>query len=341
MANKVQHKRELTGAEKAAIFFITIGPERSAKVMKLLPDKMIEKITFEISNLDKVDQAVRDDVLSEFKELNDNIEYYKEGGVDYARDVLTKALGAQKAKDIMDTSAQLNFTRKPFTLARRSDPLQLSKIIATEHPQTIALILCFLQQDKAAQILVNLPDELQREVSFRIATMNKTSPLVIKRVEKILDEKLSNMTDNNFESYGGVVTIANILNAVNRSTEKHILEGIDNRDRELAESIKLNMFIFEDIVKLNNTSIQRVLREVDNADLIVALKGVSDELMELIMQNLSKRASETLKEDIELLGPVRLSLVEEKQHKIVGIVRRLEETGEIHISRGGEDAVIV
>ena len=200
MANKVQHKRELTGAEKAAIFFITIGPERSAKVMKLLPDKMIEKITFEISNLDKVDQAVRDDVLSEFKELNDNIEYYKEGGVDYARDVLTKALGAQKAKDIMDTSAQLNFTRKPFTLARRSDPLQLSKIIATEHPQTIALILCFLQQDKAAQILVNLPDELQREVSFRIATMNKTSPLVIKRVEKILEEKLSNMTDNNFES---------------------------------------------------------------------------------------------------------------------------------------------
>lgn len=339
--NSSRQAHELTGVEKAAIFFITLGPDRSAKVMKLLPEKMIEQITYEISNITKVEPTMRDEVIKEFVDMNEKFEYFKEGGVDFARDVLTKALGSQKAQDIIETSSQMALTRKPFMLARRSDPIQLLKTIISEHPQTIALILCFLQPDKAASILSSIPDELQSDVAFRIATMNKTSPLVIKRVEKILDEKLSNVVDNNFESYGGVDTLVGILNSVNRPTEKNIMEQLDTRDHDLAEKIKLSMFVFEDIVTLDNAAIQRVLREIDNNDLVVAMKGASDEVIDAIFTNLSKRAAETLKEDMEFLGPVRLTVVEEAQHKIVGAIRRLEEVGEIFLNRGGEDAVIL
>ena len=332
---------ELTGVEKAAIFFITLGPEHSAKIMKLLPEKMIEQVTYEISNMTKVEPEMRELVLNEFVDMNETFDYFMEGGVDYARDVLTKALGAQKAQDIIETSSMMALTRKPFTLARRSDPVQLLKTIITEHPQTIALILCFLQPEKAGSIISSIPDELQSDVAFRIATMNKTSPLVIKRVEKILDEKLSNVVDSNFEAYGGVDTLVGILNSVNRPTEKNIMEQLDDRDHDLAEKIKLNMFIFEDLITLDDASIQRVLREIDNNDLVVAMKGASDTVTDAIFTNLSKRAAETLKEDIEFLGPVRLTVVEEAQHKIVSVIRRLEEVGEIFITRGGEDAVIL
>lgn len=336
--NKVH---ELSGVEKAAVFFITLGPEQSAGILKLLPLKMIEKITYEISNMSKVEPAVRNEVMKEFLALNENLEYFKEGGVDYARELLTKALGSDKAGDIIEISSQMALTKKPFTLARRTDSQQLLKTIINEHPQTIALILCFLQQEKAASILSNLPEELQSNVSYRIATMNKTSPIVIKRVEKILDEKLSNVIDNNFESYGGISTLVGILNSVNRTTEKNIMEQLDDRSHELAEEIKLQMFVFEDIITLDDASIQRVLREIDNNDLIVALKGASDAVADAIFMNLSKRAAETVKEDLEFLGPVRLTVVEEAQHKIVGVIRRLEEAGEIYLNRGGEDAVIL
>lgn len=336
--NKVH---ELSGVEKAAVFFITLGPEKSAGILKLLPLKMIEKITYEISNMSKVEPAVRNEVMKEFLALNENLEYFKEGGVDYARELLTKALGSDKAGDIIEISSQMALTKKPFTLARRTDSQQLLKTIINEHPQTIALILCFLQPEKAASILSNLPEELQSNVSYRIATMNKTSPIVIKRVEKILDEKLSNVIDNNFESYGGISTLVGILNSVNRTTEKNIMEQLDDRSHELAEEIKLQMFVFEDIITLDDASIQRVLREIDNNDLIVALKGASDAVADAIFMNLSKRAAETVKEDLEFLGPVRLTVVEEAQHKIVGVIRRLEEAGEIYLNRGGEDAVIL
>lgn len=336
--NKVH---ELSGVEKAAVFFITLGPEQSAGILKLLPLKMIEKITYEISNMSKVEPVVRNEVMKEFLALNENLEYFKEGGVDYARELLTKALGSDKAGDIIEISSQMALTKKPFTLARRTDSQQLLKTIINEHPQTIALILCFLQQEKAASILSNLPEELQSNVSYRIATMNKTSPIVIKRVEKILDEKLSNVIDNNFESYGGISTLVGILNSVNRTTEKNIMEQLDDRSHELAEEIKLQMFVFEDIITLDDASIQRVLREIDNNDLIVALKGASDAVADAIFMNLSKRAAETVKEDLEFLGPVRLTVVEEAQHKIVGVIRRLEEAGEIYLNRGGEDAVIL
>ena len=336
--NKVH---ELSGVEKAAVFFITLGPEQSAGILKLLPLKMIEKITYEISNMSKVEPVVRNEVMKEFLALNDNLEYFKEGGVDYARELLTKALGSEKAGDIIDISSQMALTKKPFTLARRTDSQQLLKTIINEHPQTIALILCFLQPEKSASILSSLPEELQSNVSYRIATMNKTSPIVIKRVEKILDEKLSNVIDNNFESYGGISTLVGILNSVNRTTEKNIMEQLDDRSHELAEEIKLQMFVFEDVITLDDASIQRVLREIDNNDLIVALKGASDAVADAIFMNLSKRAAETVKEDLEFLGPVRITVVEEAQHKIVGVIRRLEEAGEIYLNRGGEDAVII
>lgn len=338
---KTKKIQELLGVEKAAIFFVTLGPERSAKIMKLLPEKMIEKITYEISNMTKIEPAMKEEVLKEFVDMNEKFDYFIEGGVDYAREVLTKALGSQKAQEIIEMSSQMSLSRKPFMLARRLDPMQLLKTLIIEHPQTIALVLCFLQPDKGAMILSNLSNKLKSDVAFRIATMSKTSPLVIKRVEKILDEKLLNVVDNNFEAYGGVDTIVGILNSVDRATEKNIIEQLDGRNHDLAEEIKLNMFVFEDIVTLDNTSIQRMLREIDNNDLAVSMKGASDEVIDAILTNMSKSAREILKEDMELLGPIRLIVVEESQHRIVAIIRKLEEAGEIFINRGGEDAIIV
>lgn len=332
--------KEMTGVEKAAILFISLGNEKSSKILKMLPEAMIEKITYEIANTTTVEPEVRNSILEEFIEMNEAREYIGQGGIDYARDILTRALGSQRALGIIENSARLSMQKKPFSIARKTDPLQLLKTIENEHPQTIALILCFLQPEKSAQILSELPEEIKTDVAYRIATMNKTSPAVIKQVETILDGKLSNVIDNNFESYGGVRTLVDILNAVNRSTEKNIVEEMAKDNPELAEEIKESMFIFEDITSLDNSAVQRVLREVDNTDLALALKGASQDVAEIIYGNISKRAAETLKEDVEFLGPVRLVAVDEAQHKIVGVIRRLDEAGEIYLNRGGEDAII-
>jgi flagellar motor switch protein FliG len=331
---------ELTGVEKAAVLFISLGSDNSSKVFKMLPEQMIEKITYEIANITTVEPSVRDGILAELVEMNQAREYISQGGIDYARDILTRALGSQRALSIIENSSRLAMKKKPFSIARRTDPLQLLKTIENEHPQTIALILCFLQPEKSAQILSELSDEIKTDVAYRIATMNKTSPVVIKQVEKVLDGKLSNVVDNNFESYGGVRTLVDILNAVNRSTEKNIVESMAMEDPELAEEIKDSMFIFEDIISLDNAAIQRVLRDVDNSDLSLAVKGASQDVADIIYNNISKRAAETLKDDVEFLGPVRLMAVEEAQQKIVGIIRRLDEAGEIFLNRGGDDAII-
>lgn len=333
--------KEMTGVEKAAILFISLGNEKSSKILKMLPEAMIEKITYEIANTTTVEPEVRNSILEEFIEMNEAREYIGQGGIDYARDILTRALGSQRALGIIENSARLSMQKKPFSIARKTDPLQLLKTIENEHPQTIALILCFLQPEKSAQILSELPEEIKTDVAYRIATMNKTSPAVIKQVETILDSKLSNVIDNNFESYGGVRTLVDILNAVNRSTEKNIIDEMGKENPELAEEIKENMFVFEDIITLDGTAIQRVLREIDNSDLALAIKGASQDVAEAIFKNMSKRAADTLQEDVEFLGPVRLVAVEEAQHKIVAVIRRLDEAGEIFLSRGGEDALIV
>lgn len=334
-------QHELMGVEKVAILFITLGQELSSKILKMLPESMIEKITFEIANISQVEAEVKDEILTEFVETQRASQYIKEGGLDYAKEILTQALGVKKAEEILANSEKLAQKRKPFLLARKTDPLQLLKTIVNEHPQTIALILCFLQSDKAAQILSGLPEEMKSDVAFRIATMNKTSPKVIKQVEYILDKKLSNVLEGNFEAYGGIKTLVEILNSTNRGTEKSILESLEQEDADLAEEIKNSMFVFEDIVNLEGVYVQRVLRDVDNGELALALKGASKEVADLIFANISKRASETLKEDIEFMGPVKITAVEEAQQKIVGIIRRLDEAGEIILSRGDQGALIV
>ncbi|WP_373898317.1 flagellar motor switch protein FliG [Haloimpatiens sp. FM7315] len=332
---------KLTGVQKAAILFITLGPDASSKIIKKLPETDIQKITYEIANITAVKSEQRKDILNEFIEINKARDYLKEGGIEYARDVLSKALGPQRAMEILEKVTEATQQYRPFAIARKADAHQLLNVICNEHPQTIALILCYMQPEKAGQIMSALPEELQSEVAFRIANLSNISPMVIKEIEKVLDSKLSMVVRADTTIIGGIQTLVDILNRVDRTTEKNITEGLEREDEELAEKIRQSMFVFEDIISLDDISIQRVLREVETKDLALALKGVSEEVATAIFRNQSKRAAASLKEDIEFLGPVRLMDVEKSQQKIVGVIRRLDETGEIVISRGGEDAIIV
>ncbi|MCR1970337.1 flagellar motor switch protein FliG [Clostridium cochlearium] len=338
---RTEEVKNLTGVQKAAILFITLGPEASAGIIKKLPETEIQKITYEIANISTVKPEQKQQILEEFIQMNKAKDYLVEGGIDYAKNLLAKALGSQRALEILEKVTEATQQFRPFAIARKADAHQLLNIISNEHPQTIALILCHLQPDKAGQILGELEEELQSDVAFRIATMNNTSPMVIKEIEKVLDSKLSSVVRADMKSIGGVQTIVDILNQVDRTTEKHITEAMEREDPELAEKIKESMFVFEDIITLDDVSIQRVLREVETKELALALKGCSEEVAEVIFRNQSKRAATSLKEDIEFLGPVRLMDVEKSQQRIVTVIRRLDEAGEIVISRGGEDAIIV
>ncbi|MBM7869417.1 flagellar motor switch protein FliG [Clostridium pascui] len=332
---------KLTGVQKAAILFITLGPEASAGIIKKLPEAEIQKITYEIANISAVKSEQKQSIFEEFIQMNKAKDYLIEGGLDYAKTLLSKALGSQRAIEILDKVTEATQQFRPFAIARKADANQLLNIISNEHPQTIALILCHLQADKAAQILSELSEEIQGDVAYRIATMNNTSPMVLKEIEKVLDNKLSSVVKSEMKAMGGVPTIVDILNQVDRTTEKNITEALERENPELAEKVKSSMFVFEDIITLDDVSIQRVLREVETKELSLALKGASEEVANAIFKNQSKRAAASLKEDMEFLGPVRLMDVEKAQQKIVGIIRRLDEAGEIVIARGGEDAIIV
>lgn len=332
---------KLTGVQKAAILFITLGPEASSFIIKKLPESEIQKITYEIANITSVTSEQRHDILDEFVEMNKARDYLLEGGMDYARVLLSKALGAQRAEEILEKVSDATAQYRPFAIARKADSQQLLNVIINEHPQTIALILCYLQADKSAQVLAELPEEIQSEVAYRIATMSNTSPMVIKEIEKVLEGKLSSVIRTEMTTLGGVDTLVDILNQVDRTTEKNITESLEREDAELADRIKSSMFVFEDIITLDDVSIQRVLRETDAKELALALKGCSESVAEAIFRNQSKRAAASLKEDMEFLGPVRLMDVEKAQQKIVSVIRRLDEAGEIIISRGGEDALIL
>lgn len=333
-------KNELTGKQKAAILLIALGPEYSAKMFKYLSEEEIEEITLEIANMKKVESEVKDKVLQEFYEICLAQEVISEGGIGYAKDVLEKALGTDKAIEIINRlTASLQV--KPFDFARKADAAQIVNFIQNEHPQTIALILSYLDPQKSGQILSNLPNDKQAEVAKRIATMDRTYPEVIREVELVLENKLSNLVTQDYTTVGGVQSIVDILNSVDRGTEKYIMEDLEMSDPELAEEIKKRMFVFEDIITLDNVYIQRFIREIDNNDLAVALKGATQEVADIIFSNMSKRLVEMIKEDMEFMGPVRLKDVEEAQQKIVNVIRKLEETGEIVISRGGGDELIV
>ncbi|NSA19186.1 flagellar motor switch protein FliG [Clostridium saccharobutylicum] len=328
-------EKKLTGVQKAAILFITLGPEASSGILKKLPEAEIQKITYEIANITSVTSEQREEILNEFLQINKARDYIIEGGMDYAKQLLSKALGSQRANEILDKVSEATAQYRPFSIARKADSHQLLNVIMSEQPQTIALILCYLQPDKAAQVMAELPEEIQTEVAYRIATMSNTSPMVIKEIEAVLESKLSSVVRTEMTTLGGVETLVGILNSVDRTTEKNITEGLEREDAELADKVKGSMFVFEDIVSLDDVSIQRILREVDSSQLSLALKGCSDEVANCIYRNQSKRAAAALKEDMEFLGPVRIMDVEKAQQGIVSIIRRLDDANEIIISRGG------
>lgn len=334
------HKKRLTGRQKAAIFLVTLGSEISSEIFKHLREDEIEQLTFEIARLESIDSKDKDMVLQEFQELMMAQDFISTGGIDYAREVLEKSLGPQKAVDIINRLTS-SLQVRPFDFIRRTDPTHLLNFIQQEHPQTIALILAYLEPQKASAILGSLPHEIQSDVAKRIATMDRTSPEILREVERVLEKKLSTLSSEDYTAAGGVESIVDILNLVDRSTEKTIIESLEEDDPELAEEIKKRMFVFEDIVLLDDRAIQKVLREVDTSELGKALKAVDSEVQDKIYRNMSKRAATLLKEDMEYMGPIRLKDVEESQQKIVAIIRKLEEQGEIVVARAGEEEMVV
>ncbi len=337
MSNEME---EMSGIRKAALLLISLGAETSAEILRHLPHGMIQKVSYEIANIDFVNPADRETILDEFIEMSQARQYVIDGGVDYAREVLNRALGAQRAKEVIDMLTQIQLRERPFNIARKADPMQLKNLLLNEQPQTVALILCYMQPDKAALILAQFPLELQTEIAERIGTITRTSPKVIEKIEKVIENKFSSYVENETETVGGVNTLVEILNSVGRGTEKNILHALDDRHPDLADEVRANLFTFEDITTLQNADVQKVLRLVDNDDLMLALKGVADDIRNYIFSNMSQRAVETMKEDMQFMGPARLSAVEEAQQKIVGVIRTLDESGEIYLRRGEQDAVI-
>ena len=328
------------GLQKAAILLIALGPERSADVFRHLKEDEIEELTLEIANTRSVSPQVKEDILNEFYQVCLAQQYIAEGGINYAKEVLEKSFGADRAMDVIGKlTASLQV--KPFEFIRKTDASQLLNFIQDEHPQTIAMILSYLTAAQASMVLGALPPEKQADVAKRIAMMDRTSPDVIKEVERVLERKLASLVNQDYTIVGGVDAIVNILNTVDRSTEKHIMESLEIEEPELADEIRKKMFVFEDILLLDDRAIQRVLRDVDNSDLGVALKAANEEVQNVIFKNLSKRLAAMIKEDMEFMGPVRMKDVEEAQQKIVSVIRKLEDAGEIVISRGGGDEIVV
>ncbi|NLZ83811.1 MAG: flagellar motor switch protein FliG [Clostridiales bacterium] len=335
-----KQNEDLSGLTKAAVLLITLGPERSANIFKHLKEEEIESLTLEIANTRSVSPSTKEQVLDEFYEVCLAQQYIAEGGISYAKELLEKALGVDKAKDVIGKlTASLQV--RPFEFIRKTDASQLLNFIQDEHPQTIALILSYLSSAQASAIISALGPDKQADVAKRIAQMDRTSPDVIKSVEKVLERKLASLVNQDYTIVGGVDSIVEILNTVDRGTEKHIMETLEIEDPELADEIRRRMFVFEDILSLDDKSIQRVLREVDNNELAVALKGANDEVQNVIFNNLSKRLASMIREDMEYMGPIRLKDVEEAQQKIVNIIRKLEDSSEIIISRGGGDEIVV
>lgn len=328
------------GVRKAALLLISLGSETAAQIMKLLPEKYIQKVSYEIANIDYVHPDDREVVINEFVQMSTARKHVIDGGIDYAIDLLNKALGAQKAKEVIGVLNQIQLRERPFNIARKADTQQLTNLLLGEHPQTVALILCYMQPDKAAQILAQFPDNRQAEIAEKIGTISSTSPIIIEKIEKVIENKFSNFVENDTENVGGVNTLVEILNSVGRSTEKNIISDLEKRQPELSEEIKANLFTFEDIVGLEKSDVQKVLRDVQHDVLVLALKGASEGIKEFIYSNQSSRSVEMLKEDLQFLGPARLSAVEEAQQTIVAVIRRLDEEGEIYIGRGDQDAVI-
>ncbi|NLI13229.1 MAG: flagellar motor switch protein FliG [Peptococcaceae bacterium] len=332
---------KLNGVQKAAILLIALGSDLSSRVLKQdFQQSEIEQLTHEISNMIKIPVEVRNAVLDEFMELQKARDYLMHGGLNYAKELLEKAVGHTKATEILN-KLTIDMKAVPFSSLRKTDPKQIYNFIREEHPQTIALILAHLTPEQSAIILGMLPQELQSEISRRIAIIDRFTPDIVRDVEFLLERKLSSVVQQDQTVVGGVQSLVDILNRVGRSAEKVILEGLEREDPVLAEEVKRRMFVFEDLIQLPDNFIQRVLKEVNSKDLVLAMRGANEEVNSRIYKNMSKRAAEMIKEEIEVMGPVRLKEVEKAQQKIVTIIRKLDESGEIIISRGGEDVIIV
>ncbi len=333
--------KEITGVRKAAILLLSLPEEAAAEILKRLDRDSVEEVTKEIASLENVSMEVSNKVVEEFYNLALAQSYAEQGGLLLAKKLLEKSLPKEEAEHIMEQIEQtVNAT--PFSFLQKAESDNLLTFIQDEHPQTIALILSHLHPDKASEILAGLNQDKQLEVVMRIARMEHTNPEVIREVEKGLESRLSDIVSQTFEKAGGVETVAEILNLADRATEKAILEQLEESDPELVEEIRKLMFVFEDINLVDDRGIQTVLKEVDNADLALALKTASDELKEKIFRNMSERAAAMIKDEMEFMGPVKLSDVEMAQQKIVDIVRRLDDAGEIVIAgRGGTGDIVV
>ncbi|WP_373600032.1 flagellar motor switch protein FliG [Paraclostridium bifermentans] len=331
--------RRVTGARKAAILLMTLGPEVASSVIKSLSDRKIQKIGVEIANTNTVKPRERREVLQEFIELNKGKEFVIEGGIDCAKSLLNGALGSQRANKLLEGIKYDAYT-KLFVSARKAEPEQILTCIQGESPQAIAILLSHIQPDKAAIVLSELPEEVKLEIALKIGTTSNIPPAVIKSIDKAIEEKLTGLGKMDMESSGGINSLVDILSNVDRKTEKSIIHFIEAKNEELAEEIKANMFIFDDIVRLDNMAIQRILKEVNVKDLAFALKGANADVSNAIFKNQSQRASQALREEIDLLGKVKISQVEEAQQTIVNVVRRLEDAGEISLSRGSDDEFI-
>lgn len=325
----------LSGIRKVAALLILLGPDVSSEVLKRFSQTDVERISGEIVKLGSVTAEQRDQIIKEFEvsmTAASNIAY---GGVDFARDLLEKSLGPKQAESLIERFSRSG-GKAPFEFIKKTDPSQLVNFIQSEHPQTIALVLAYLEPSQAAVVLSSLQEERQIEVVQRIATMDKTAPEVIKQVEDVLQRKLSAVSNEGLTISGGIKTVSEVLNMTDRQTEKNILKALDDADPDIASEIKKLMFVFDDLVLIDDRGIQQVLKDVDNKELAMALKTASEEVKDKVFKNMSKRASEAINEEMEYMGPVRLKQVEESQQRIVAIIRKLEESGEIIISgRGG------
>ncbi|WP_010167541.1 flagellar motor switch protein FliG [Candidatus Epulonipiscium viviparus] len=330
----------ISSKQKAAMFLISIGPEKSAKIFKYLKDDEIEDLTLEIASIKTVSSQMKKDVLNEFYEICLAQDYIAEGGISYAKQLLEKALGFDKANEVIN-KLTMNLQVRPFEFARKADASQLINFIQHEHPQTIALILSYLKPTQASTILSALPIEIQVDTAKRIALMDRASPDVVNEIERQFEKRLSALVTEEYTNVGGLDAIVQIINQVDRATEKNIMESLEIEQPELAEEIKKKMFVFEDIVTLGDRDIQRLMREIDNHELAISLKGANEAVKSIIFKNVSTRLAAMIQEDIEFMGPKRVKEIEESQQNIVGIIRKLEEQGEIVIARGSGDEMIV
>jgi flagellar motor switch protein FliG len=332
---------ELEGLTKAAILLLAVGPERAASMLKFMDQKSVEEVTRELAGLGRVPAKLHAEVISEFYNVTIASQYLTEGGLEYAKKILQQSLDPKSAERMLG-QIQTQVQKTPFAFLQRAEAENLLTFIQDEHPQTIALIICHLQHHKASELIGGLPMQKQIEVIKRVANMEQTNPEVIREVERGLESRLSSMLGQSMEKAGGVETVAEILNLADRATEKSIMEGLEAEDPDLVEQIRRLMFVFEDILKVNDKGIQAVLKEVDNSELGLALKTASEELRNKIFKNMSERAAALIREDMEYMGPVKVSDVEGAQQRIVDIVRRLEDAGEVVVEgRGGDTEMLV